>query len=103
MEADYEATDLETVIQDMLSGQYTNPIRVIAFNTAERWSEDVSADVALEYGGAATCRCGTCRLPSGSPTAMKAVTGTYSYRCPCVWPDPWRSSARSQRRSASRR
>jgi bifunctional non-homologous end joining protein LigD len=19
---------------------------------------------------------------------MKAVTGTYSYRCPCVWPDP---------------
>jgi hypothetical protein len=39
-EADYEGTDLETVIQDMLSGQYTNPIRVIAFNIAERWSED---------------------------------------------------------------
>ena len=38
----YETTDLETVIQDLLSGQYTNPIRVIAFNTAERWSEDVS-------------------------------------------------------------
>ena len=32
-EADYEATDLETVIQDLLSGQYTNPIRVVAFNT----------------------------------------------------------------------
>jgi hypothetical protein len=47
-EADYEGTDLETVIQDMLSGQYNNPIRVIAFNTAERWSEDVSEDVALE-------------------------------------------------------
>jgi hypothetical protein len=41
-ESDYETTDLETVIQDLLSGQYTNPIRVIAFNTAERWSEDVS-------------------------------------------------------------
>ena len=48
VEADYESTDLETVIQDLLSGQYTNPIRVIAFNTAERWSEDVSADVAHE-------------------------------------------------------
>jgi hypothetical protein len=47
-EADYEGTDLETVIQDMLSGQYTNPIRIIAFNTAERWSEDVSEDVAIE-------------------------------------------------------
>jgi hypothetical protein len=42
------ATDLETVIQDLLSGQYKNPIRVIAFNTEERWSEDVSEDVAQE-------------------------------------------------------
>jgi hypothetical protein len=47
-EADYEATDLETVILDLLSGQYNNPIRVVAFNTAERWSEDVSEDVACE-------------------------------------------------------
>ena len=47
-EADYETTDLEIVIQDLLSGQYNNPIRVIAFNTAERWSEDVSEDVAHE-------------------------------------------------------
>jgi hypothetical protein len=47
-EADYETTDLETVIQDLLTGQYSNPIRVIAFNTAERWSEDVSEDVARE-------------------------------------------------------
>jgi hypothetical protein len=35
-EADYEATDLETVIQDLLTGQYGSPIRVVAFNTAER-------------------------------------------------------------------
>ena len=48
-EADYdEATDLETVIQDLLAGQYSNPIRVVAFNTEERWSEDVSEDVAHE-------------------------------------------------------
>ena len=47
-EADYEATDLETVIQDLLTGQYNNPISVVAFNTAERWSEDVSEDVARE-------------------------------------------------------
>ena len=47
-EADYDATDLETVIQDLLSGEYRNPIRVVAFNTSERWSEDVSEDVAFE-------------------------------------------------------
>jgi hypothetical protein len=48
VEADYETTDLETVIQDLLTGQYRDPIRVVAFNTAERWSEDVSEDVAHE-------------------------------------------------------
>jgi hypothetical protein len=26
----------------------TNPIRVVAFNTAEKWSQDVSADVVHE-------------------------------------------------------
>ena len=47
-EADHEATDLETVIRDLLTGQYSKPFRVVAFNTAERWSEDVSEDVARE-------------------------------------------------------
>ena len=45
-EADAEATDPETVIIDLLTGQYSSPVRVVAFNTAERWSEDVSEDVA---------------------------------------------------------
>jgi hypothetical protein len=47
-ETDVENTDLETVILDMLEGQYKNPVRVVAFNTAEKWSQDVSADVAYE-------------------------------------------------------
>jgi hypothetical protein len=48
VEADLDTTDSETVIQDLLTGQYTNPIRVVAFNTVERWSQDVSEDVAHE-------------------------------------------------------
>jgi hypothetical protein len=36
------------VILDLLEGQYKNPIRVVAFNTAEKWSEDVSGEVAQE-------------------------------------------------------
>lgn len=47
-EADLDTTDLETVIQDLMAGEFSNPIRVIAFNTAERWSEDVSEYIARE-------------------------------------------------------
>jgi hypothetical protein len=45
-ETDAERTDLEAVIMDLLEGQYRNPVRVVGFNTAEKWSEDVSGDVA---------------------------------------------------------
>jgi hypothetical protein len=47
-EADYEKTNLETVIQDLLDGQYDNPIGVFGFNAAEGWARDVSGDVARE-------------------------------------------------------
>ncbi|MCP3397774.1 hypothetical protein [Bradyrhizobium sp. CCGB20] len=46
-ETDMESADLETVLQDLLAGEYRRPSRV-AFNTSERWSEDVSEDVARE-------------------------------------------------------
>ncbi len=47
-EADVDATDLETVIFDLLEGKYKNPVRVVAFNTSEGWSQDVSGDIAQE-------------------------------------------------------
>ena len=47
-EADVEATRLETIIADLLDGQYSNPVRVIAFNTAQGWSRDVSEDIPHE-------------------------------------------------------
>jgi hypothetical protein len=47
-EADDRAAELEAVILDLLAGQYRSPIRVVSFNTAEHWSQDVSADVAQE-------------------------------------------------------
>jgi hypothetical protein len=48
-----ERTDLETVLTDLMSGQFNDPIRVVAFNTLEHWSKDVSLDVAREI----ECRC----------------------------------------------
>jgi hypothetical protein len=47
-EADDSAAELEAVILDLLAGQYKSPIRVVAFSTAEHWSQDVSANVAQE-------------------------------------------------------
>jgi len=41
--------NLETV-NDLLEGQYSNPVRIVAFNTAENWSHDVSEDIAHELG-----------------------------------------------------
>jgi hypothetical protein len=45
-ETDVEDTDLEKLIEDLLDGQYSNPVRIVAFNTAEGWSRDVSEEVA---------------------------------------------------------
>ncbi|XIA63208.1 hypothetical protein ACFIOY_28910 [Bradyrhizobium sp. TZ2] len=43
-----EATDLDTVVADLLDGQYKNPLRVVALNTAQGWSQDVSSEIAQE-------------------------------------------------------
>jgi len=45
-ETDEGTTDRQTVITDMMDGQYSNPARVVAFNTAEGWSRDVSKEIA---------------------------------------------------------
>jgi hypothetical protein len=47
-EADEERTDRETVIIDLTDGQFSNPVRVVAFNTAKGWSCDVSEEIADE-------------------------------------------------------
>jgi hypothetical protein len=47
-ETDVGEADLETTINGLMSGQYSDPVRVVAFNTAEHWAEDASEDVALE-------------------------------------------------------
>jgi len=47
-ETDIDEADLETTITNLMSGQYSDPVRVVAFNTTEHWSEDASEDVARE-------------------------------------------------------
>jgi Mg/Co/Ni transporter MgtE len=40
--------DRETIIRNLLTGQYSNALRVVAFNAAEGWSRDVSEEIADE-------------------------------------------------------
>jgi hypothetical protein len=47
-ETSEERADLETTITDLITGQYDRPVRVVASNTAEGWSADVSEDIARE-------------------------------------------------------
>jgi len=52
-ESEIERTDLEIIVDDLMAGQFQDPIRVVAFNTLEHWSTDISADIAEEI----LCRC----------------------------------------------
>ena len=47
-ETDEEDTDRETLIRDLMDNQYGNPARIVAFNTAQGWSRDVTVDVGDE-------------------------------------------------------
>jgi hypothetical protein len=47
-EIEVERTDLETIIRDLVAGQFNDPVRVVAYNTLEHWSQDVSEDIAIE-------------------------------------------------------
>jgi hypothetical protein len=41
VETNCEYADLEATITAPLEGQYSHPVHIVAFNTAERWSKDV--------------------------------------------------------------
>ncbi|MBR1068875.1 hypothetical protein ABIF65_011843 [Bradyrhizobium japonicum] len=45
-ETDETDTDLETILRDLLSGQYAYPVRIVCFNPGEGWSRDATSDVA---------------------------------------------------------
>jgi hypothetical protein len=47
-ETDAESADRKTLIRDLVEGQYHYPIRIVAFNTTEGWSRDVTMDIADE-------------------------------------------------------
>jgi hypothetical protein len=47
-ETDVESADRESLIRDLVDGQYSKPMRIVAFNTPEGWARDVTMDIADE-------------------------------------------------------
>jgi hypothetical protein len=48
LETDLAEADLDTIVRNVISGEYRDPLRVVAFNTAEGWSRDVSEEIAYD-------------------------------------------------------
>jgi len=46
VETDESEANEWTVVSKICKGEYSNPVRVVAFNIAEGWSRDVTEDVA---------------------------------------------------------
>ena len=65
-ETEVERTDLETIIDDFLSGQFNDPVRVVAFNTLEHWANDVSKDIAQVIQDRCDIAATRCLITSGT-------------------------------------
>jgi hypothetical protein len=48
LETDTAEADRETIVRNFISGQYEDARRVVAFNTGEGWSRDVSEEIAYD-------------------------------------------------------
>jgi hypothetical protein len=66
-EADEEYADLENVVYNMLHGEYNDPRRVVAFNTAEKWSSDARR---MSLGGSQTHLESRSRPPRHHPIVL---------------------------------
>ena len=50
-ETETERSDLETIISDFMTGQFNDPVRVVAFNTLEHWADDVAQEIPMRHRG----------------------------------------------------
>ena len=55
-ETDETDANWTKLMQDLLDGQYDEPVRIVAFNTAEGWSRDMTEEIAAELAQACADR-----------------------------------------------
>ena len=50
-ETSEDGADRESLIRDLIDGQFNNPVRIVCFNTARGTSRDVTFEIAREIQG----------------------------------------------------
>ena len=60
-EIQIERSDLDVAIGELVAGCFSDPVKVLSFNTLEHWMKDISTDVADEIR--ARCDIDGVRLP----------------------------------------
>jgi hypothetical protein len=79
-ETDVEWSDLETAVADLMSGQFNDPVRVVAFNTIEGWSRDATKDYRPQNSEPLRWMVATSRMPC--KTLSRTTSGRIgSSRC----------------------
>jgi hypothetical protein len=67
-ETDEDDTDRDTLIRDLLDGQYSNPAWIVAFNASEEWSRDATQEIADELRA---------RIASDTPASLQDFLDRY--------------------------
>lgn len=81
-ETGVERNDLEATIRDLFAGCFSDPVRIVCFNTLEHWTRDISAEVAAEIQS--RCDIDGLDLPDHLRDFVE------SYICPTRCPDGFR-------------
>jgi hypothetical protein len=86
-ETDEESTDRRIQVTDLLDGQYSNPARIVTFNTAEEWSRDMSNEIADELSQRVA------NEDRDIPTALEGFIDRHGSGRPVQLPLSWRGAA----------
>ena len=75
-ETDINRADYETTVADMMSGQHSDPLRVITFNPATDRAADVSQAIAREILRRLARHVNMANSPNASVTRMSCTVAT---------------------------
>ena len=78
-ETDEAGASRTTLVRNLLEGQYENPVRIVAFNTAEGWSRDVTPQISgINRGMSARPQKITLVEMRANPACAGRTAATYS-------------------------
>ena len=56
-----EGIDYRTLMDELLRGEFSQVLRIVAFNPREGWSRDASEDIARSWSGGSQQKSGNCQ------------------------------------------